>query len=281
MKRFNILPEHIPGGERFSAEDLEPMNEVWQSKKMLIMTAIMIPILVIVMILIAFIPLKGAIGYTLKVVLFIGFPALIVFVLTRPGRLLKKEMEKEADLLGISAEDIGAACQNCINDRRAWGEPCSQIIRYRFRCRKCKTESDWIEYVLTSCTEDTLREKLEEFKRQITVKRRFYDNKTGIAKYSLERQCPHCGALQRKHPPRAIWTILSAVVITFVLEIFFETLKAYIPGLQALVYNSSVLTIQYALLFLSPFIGGIIYLVLRDRNRPEYEIESNKDRETE
>ena len=270
MKRFRLLPEHIPGGERFSEEDLAPMNEVWQSSETRIQTWIMIPILVIVMILIAFIPLKGAIGYTLKVVLFIGFPALIVFVLTRPGRLLKKEMEKEADLLGISAEDIGAACQNCINDRRAWGEPCSRTIRYRFKCRRCQKESDWREFTLTSCTEESMREKIEEFKRQTTKKRRYFEHKHGAVRYSLERQCPHCGKLQPKHPPRLWLMILLPLVIAFVVMIVFEIIKS-ITGLKA----DSLLILEYVIFCLSPMIGIVIYWIRRDKCKPEYAFEQD------
>ncbi len=103
-----------------------------------------------------------------------------------------------------------------------------------------------------SCTEETLADKISDFKKKTLKKRKDFQSGVGFARYSLDRVCPECGAKQPKHPPRW-YTIPAIVVIWFVVFIFFPfvVLEPFIKDipdglLLLLLFGSVIVSVVFA-----------------------------------
>ncbi|MBP5331730.1 MAG: hypothetical protein J6Y89_07760 [Lachnospiraceae bacterium] len=198
MAYQELLPEHIPNGQNIDKSKLGAVNSQI-SKLPKKAAAIYIGTLVVIAGLSAVFALAvgGALGYVLAALMWILYPALTA-VMTRISYGGVKKSLRE---VGLSDDDLNAALRNRKEDKRAWGEPFTMPVKHRFICRKCKKQSDWFSTPFSSCTRDTMIKKLEDFKYRTDVKKKFYENKRGLARYSLERKCPSCGKMQKKKQP--------------------------------------------------------------------------------
>ena len=263
MKKSLLRPEHIPNGQQYTLYDLEEVNRELnsQTKKMILYLIVTLIVMFGLGLILSF--SDGVFGNMIAVVFFI----LALPVGLAVGMIPVKRTQKIAEIYGLDAKIFKTALDNRNSDKRAWGEPVSQVINYRFRCQKCGYESEWFTYILTSCTEDTLRDKVDDFKNQTMKKRRYFESKHGRLRYSLERKCPHCGKMQRKHPPRW-WSIPLIVAVTYVICVIMIGINE--ATIDSDFFNNKIL---FFVFFASPFFAIIRYILLKiltKNNMPEY-----------
>ena len=210
----------MPGGENLTDEDLVRVNKRYRSFVrsgfFWLLAGFAVPF---VLARLFSLIIGGGIGYTLASVTLIFSVPVMLLIFAIPFNSLKKDVGK----LGFDFNDFNTARKNLADDKRAWGEPASRTVFYRIRCRKCRKISPWKEFTLTSCTEETLADKISDFKKKTLKKRKDFQSGVGFARYSLDRVCPECGAKQPKHPPRW-YTIPAIIVIWFVVFTFFPLL---------------------------------------------------------
>ncbi len=222
MKYKPLLPEHIPNGARFSKDDLQPLNQALEKAAKSTPFYWLIPMLVLFALGFLMTQAGGFVGNMLAVVFFIAAIPVSAFSALKPG----KKILNMAAALGIDAASWKAAAANRAADARAWGESVSMNVLYRFRCRKCGQDTQWFAHTLTSCTAETMQDKIAGFLHQVVDKSRYFEHKRGAVRYKLVRVCPSCGKKQRRHPPRW-WTILLFTAAAFLVG---SILASAVPG---------------------------------------------------
>ena len=198
-----LIPEHIPNGYNINKNMLLPVNNELMKLPQKGIISYIVSMTAIAGLSIAF--SKGIGGFTgnmIAAVVWILFPLFGSMIL----KLASAGINKSLLLLGL------AALKNRSEDKRAWGEMVQMPVYYRFTCKKCRKQTDWYSFPLISCTNETLQEKLKDFEYRTNTKRKYYENKRGWAKYSLENTCPFCQKKQKKNPPK-ITLIFIAILI--------------------------------------------------------------------
>ena len=273
-----IYPQHIPNGKTFSENDLKAVNQklaVQHKKEVICWIGTLIGMFVLGGIMSV---IGGAVGYILAAVCFVAAIPLSAFMARKPG----KDTFTEASRLGIDGETWRTVISNCYEDKCAWGDRASKKIRYRFKCKKCKKESSWIEYNLSSCTEESLDKKLTEFQQLTGDKGYFYEKKKiGGIHYSLDRKCPFCGKIQPKKSPRW-WTVPLTAAGTFLLLIIYTLIMILIREALGLELRHNVIDkvflgdpfgfVSMILILLSVVVPIVRCVCLRKKNAPEYDL---------
>lgn len=275
---MKILPQHIPNGERFTENDLKAVNEKLEhqyKKEAISWVGTLIGMFALGGIMSA---IGGFIGYVLAVICFIGAIPVSAIMASKPG----KTTFKEASQLGIDGETWKSVIANLNQDKYVWGDTVSKKIQYRFKCRKCKKVSNWFDYTFSSCTEDSLAEKLDDFKIQTMDKGYFFENKKKIGgvRYSLKRQCPSCGKIQPKCSPRW-WTVLLTAVVAFVFNVFYTLIMVAIRNALGMDIRHNpiddiFINVVGPILMMISFVIIIVSIVrcvrLRKKAAPEYDL---------
>jgi len=275
---MKILPQHIPNGERFTENDLKSVNdklEVQYKKEAFCWIGTLIGMFALGGIMSA---IGGAVGYMLAVVCFIGAIPVSTIMARKPSKTTFKEVAK----LGMDNETWKASLANLNEDKYAWGETVSKKIRYRFTCRKCKKVSSWFEHTFESCTDESLTEKLNDFKHQTMDKGYFYENRKriGSVRYSLKRQCPSCGKIQPKCSPRW-WTVPLTALVALVLNITYTLIMVSIRDALGMdirhnPINDIFINIIGPIIMMFSLIAVIASIVrcirLRKKAAPEYDL---------
>ena len=261
----DILPEHIPGGEKLTKEDLAPINRKRSHPVVKLATVIAAALAVGILPPLLLSRLAGGFaGNALAAVFAALSPAVVVSFLGLTSRSSNREYSK----LGLDRNARRAAAANFADDRRAWGEPVSQTVYYRIKCRKCKKISPWKDLTLTSCTDETLSEKIADFKNKTLKKRKDFQSGAGFARYSLDRVCPECGVKQKKHPPRWYSIPIITVVWFFVFTIAWTVVIAPYHKSE---YYTSMNDIGMAASFITAFVLAVVALyryMSRRKNSP-------------
>ena len=219
-KNRDILPEHVPGGENLNSEVLEPANRKYRHLARNAFLWLLCGVLAETQLFFLFRLIGGVIGSILSALLAIFTPVWLFLCISLPISDIKDEFRK----IGFDGAVYSDVLRNRSNDQRAWGEPVTRTVYYRIRCRKCRKISPWKDFTLTSCTEETLADKIADFKKKTLKKRRDFISRTGFAKYSLDRVCHECGAKQPKHPPRWYSIPIITAVGFIVSMILFEAI---------------------------------------------------------
>ncbi|MBR6484389.1 MAG: hypothetical protein IKT14_05165 [Clostridiales bacterium] len=275
MSKYPVMiPQHFPGGENLSAESLKTLNK--KRKALLpkiIFSGIGILITAIVLTVIFSVVIGGGVGNILTAVTWIVFPIAVASEIGAMASGLKREYTK----LGITQDQFGEAVRNFKSDTPAWGEKAEKQVSYRFNCRKCKKDSGWRSYTISSCDQDTLKTRCDEFMRQTGKKKNWFFKKNF---YTLDRKCPQCGKLQPKHAPRW-WTIIIFAAAGFVIPALIRVIIiSASPSLND--YLNKNATVDGMITFgfwLAVIIFGVVRFV-RGRSKktsPEYTFETKEE----
>ncbi|MBQ7706845.1 MAG: hypothetical protein IJT72_03590 [Lachnospiraceae bacterium] len=204
-----LIPEHIPNGYNINKTMLVPVNnELKKLPKKGIVSYLVAMAATAVLSIFFSKGVGGFAGNMIATFIWILFPLFgSVFL-----KIASSGINKSILSLGLSNEASLTALKNRSADKRAWGEMVKMPIYYRFTCKKCKKQTDWYSFPLISCTNETLQGKLTDFQYRTNVKRKYYENKRGWAKYSLEHTCPFCNKKQKKNPPKIILIVIAALI---------------------------------------------------------------------
>lgn len=251
-----LIPEHIPNGYNINKNMLLPVNNELRKLPQKGIISYIVSMVAIAGLSIALSKGIGSFtGNMIATVVWILFPLFGSMIL----KLASAGINKSLVSLGLSKEAYLAALKNRSEDKRAWGEMVQMPVYYRFICKKCKKQTDWYSFPLISCTNETLQGKLKDFEYRTNVKRKYFENKRGWAKYLLEHTCPFCQKKQKKNPPK-ITLIVIAILIAVLPPLinYLVILSEYYKDLKNNVISSERAREIFDANMSSTFGGGIL-----------------------
>ena len=315
MNKNKLLPEHFPNGQRFTEEQLEPLNNAQDNLlRSAVGKAIIVFVMVIGLALLFSLAIGGAVGNTLAAIVWILFPVGIALSFTSSMKTVKDEYKK----LGVTDEEYKTALENRKNNTAAdstavqspqtvnqtvsqrtaavppsqavdhtvpqnpsaksGDHPAEAMVYYRFICKRCKQTSSWNSFTIGAVSQKQLDLKLTAFREQTCEKKEFFESKNSFVPYSLKHVCPHCGALQPNKPAGLAFPVISIFLCIIGIMVF---ISAMIGICQATtVYWWSVI-VEFSILIpmiLSPVFAFSRYNNLRKKAiPPEYRFEKPDD----
>lgn len=263
-EKKKLLPQHFPNGQRFTEEQLQPLNNAQENLPgRAIGGMIGTAIITIGLALLFSNAIGGVIGNTLAAVVWILLPVGVLLSFSSAMKSVKNAYRQ----LGITDEEYKIASENLRNDTVAdnnvptvasaggtafTSQGFDAPVYYRFKCKKCGQVSEWRKYTLTASTQQQLETKKVDFTKLTEKKKKCFENKRGYLRYYLDRKCSHCGHMQTKGA-NPLFAILMTPIGLFCLLGFIFTVS-----MDPLL--SSVFYLPFFLLMVAAY---ILYIVKR------------------